>query len=46
MIQAFLAQRVPYPAAMSITAVLVFLGGSIVAGMGRERRARTFGDGT
>jgi SHS family lactate transporter-like MFS transporter len=46
MIQAFLAQRVPYPTAMSITALLVFLGGSFVAGMGKERRARTFGDGT
>ena len=46
MIQAFLAQRVPYPAAMSITALLVFLGGSVVAAMGKERRARMFGNGT
>ncbi len=45
MIQAFLAQRMSYPAAMGITAGTVFAGAAIVTALGREKRARAFGAG-
>jgi MFS transporter, SHS family, lactate transporter len=43
MIQALIARHMSYPATMAITAIVVFTGGCIVAGIGKERHARTFG---
>jgi SHS family lactate transporter-like MFS transporter len=45
MIQALLARHLSYPATMAITAAVVFLGGILIAGLGRERRGRAFGVG-
>jgi len=45
MIQALLAQHMSYPATMAITAGVVFSGGCIVAGLGKESRGRAFGTG-
>jgi len=46
MIQALLARHMSYPATMAITAGVVFSGGCIVAGLGKESRGRVFGAGT
>jgi SHS family lactate transporter-like MFS transporter len=43
MIQALIARHMSYPATMAITAIVVFTGGCIVAGIGKERHGRTFG---
>jgi SHS family lactate transporter-like MFS transporter len=42
-IQALLAEHSSYAITMALTAGVVFLGGSIVAGLGRERHAVVFG---
>jgi len=42
-IQARFAERMPYATAMALTAGTVFLGGCIVAALGRERRGQVFG---
>jgi len=43
-IEAVFARRLSYGAAMALTAVTVFLLAAVVAGLGRERRAATFGE--
>jgi MFS transporter, SHS family, lactate transporter len=43
MIQALLAEHLSYPATMAITTGVVFAGASVVAALGKEKRARTFG---
>jgi SHS family lactate transporter-like MFS transporter len=43
MIQALVAEHTSYAATMAITALVVFLGGSVVAGLGKEGHKRTFG---
>ena len=43
MIQALIARHMSYPATMAITAIVVFTGGCVVAGIGKERHGRTFG---
>lgn len=42
-LQAFLAERMSYAAAMAITAGVVFTGGAVIAEFGKERRGRAFG---
>jgi SHS family lactate transporter-like MFS transporter len=42
-VQALLAAHISYATTMASTAALVFVGGAFVAGMGRERQARSFG---
>jgi SHS family lactate transporter-like MFS transporter len=42
-VQAFLAERMSYSAAMALTAGVVLAGGSVVAALGNEKRARNFG---
>jgi SHS family lactate transporter-like MFS transporter len=42
-IQPLLAEHMPYPAAMAITAGTVFAGAAIVTALGKEKRARVFG---
>ncbi len=42
-IQAFLAENMSYASTMAVTGAVVFLGGSIVAALGREQRGRQFG---
>ncbi len=42
-IQALFAEHFSYANTMALSAGVVFLGGSIVAGLGRERHGRTFG---
>jgi SHS family lactate transporter-like MFS transporter len=42
-IQALFAEHFSYAITMALSAGIVFLGGSIVAGLGRERHARVFG---
>jgi MFS transporter, SHS family, lactate transporter len=43
-IQAFLAEKMSYASTMAATGAVVFLGGSIVAALGREHRGRQFGE--
>ena len=43
-IQASLAEHMSYATTMAMTAALVFGGASIVAGLGKERKARVFGE--
>jgi len=43
MIQASFAEHMSYATTMAMTAGVVFVGGSIVAAMGRENRAHVFG---
>jgi MFS family permease len=43
MIQALIARHMSYPATMAITAIVVFTGGCIAAGIGKERHGRAFG---
>jgi SHS family lactate transporter-like MFS transporter len=43
-IQALFAEHFSYATTMALSAGIVFLGGSIVAGLGRERHARVFGN--
>lgn len=45
-IQASLAEHLSYSTTMALTAALAFGGASIIAGFGRERKARVFGDNT
>jgi SHS family lactate transporter-like MFS transporter len=42
-IQALFAEHFSYAATMALSAGIVFIGGSIVAGLGRERHGREFG---
>jgi SHS family lactate transporter-like MFS transporter len=42
-VQAFLAENMSYASTMAATGAVVFLGGSIVAALGREYRGRQFG---
>jgi SHS family lactate transporter-like MFS transporter len=42
-VQALLAERMSYSAAMALTAGVVLAGGAMVAAMGTEKRARNFG---
>jgi SHS family lactate transporter-like MFS transporter len=42
-IQALFAEHFSYATTMALSAGVVFLGGSIVAGLGRERHGRVFG---
>jgi SHS family lactate transporter-like MFS transporter len=42
-IQAFFAEHMSYATTMSLTAGVVFIGGSIVAALGKENRAHVFG---
>jgi SHS family lactate transporter-like MFS transporter len=42
-IQPLLAEHMPYPAAMAITAGAVFAGAAVVTALGKEKRARVFG---
>jgi SHS family lactate transporter-like MFS transporter len=42
-IQPLLAEHMPYPAAMAVTAGTVFAGAAIVTALGKEKRARVFG---
>ena len=44
-IQAFLAESMSYASTMAATAAVVFIGGAIIAAMGREYHARQFGVG-
>jgi SHS family lactate transporter-like MFS transporter len=44
-IQALFAEHFSYAITMALSAGVVFLGGSIVAGLGRERHGRVFGSG-
>jgi SHS family lactate transporter-like MFS transporter len=44
-IQPLLAEHLPYPTAMAITAGSVFAGGAIVTALGKEKAARAFGTG-
>jgi len=46
LVQAAFAEHLPYSTTMAMTAVVVFIGGSIVAALGRERRAMIFGQTT
>ena len=41
--QAILAERMSYASAMALTGAVIFLGGTIVTALGRERRGRDFG---
>ena len=43
-IQASLAEHLSYATTMALTAALAFGGASIIAGLGRERKARVFGE--
>jgi MFS transporter, SHS family, lactate transporter len=43
-IQALFAEHFSYAITMALSAGVVFLGGLIVAGLGRERRGRVFGE--
>jgi SHS family lactate transporter-like MFS transporter len=42
-IQAFLAESMSYTSTMAMTGAVVFVGGAIVAALGRENRGRQFG---
>lgn len=42
-IEAVFAKRTSYPTAMAFTAVTVFTGAAIMAGLGKEKRGKTFG---
>jgi SHS family lactate transporter-like MFS transporter len=42
-IQPLLAEHMPYPTAMAITAGTVFAGAAVVTALGKEMRARVFG---
>ena len=42
-IQALFAEHFSYATTMALSTCVVFLGGSIVAGLGRERRGMVFG---
>ncbi|HXJ43999.1 MAG TPA: MFS transporter [Bryobacteraceae bacterium] len=44
-LQAVFAEHFSYAATMAVTAGVVFVGGSIVAGLGREKHGHVFGDG-
>lgn len=43
LVQASLAERMSYSTTMAMTAGIVFIGGAIVAGLGKENRAQVFG---
>src|SRR5580658_7177182 len=43
LIQATLAERLSYSTTMAVTAGIIFVGGSIVAGLGREKHGVVFG---
>jgi SHS family lactate transporter-like MFS transporter len=43
-IQALFAEHFSYATTMALSAGLVFIGGSIVAGLGKERHGRVFGE--
>ena len=43
-VQASLAEHMSYATTMAMTAAIVFGGASIVAGLGKERKARVFGE--
>src|SRR6266700_1435829 len=45
-VEALFAQRMSYATTMALSAGVVFLGGSIIAGLGRERHGRVFGHDT
>ena len=43
-LQAVLAEHMSYATTMATTAAIVFIGASIVAALGRERRGQVFGE--
>jgi MFS transporter, SHS family, lactate transporter len=44
LVQAVLAEHISYATTMAVTAAVVFMGGSIVAALGRERHGTVFGE--